>query len=79
MDVGVAQGWNVWPLDNGDWAWNAWDHRQSQSGVEDTEAKAHEAAKRELERIAAETRAVEQQERELPARGDRREYWDPQS
>lgn len=69
----------MWELNNGDWAWNAWDHRRSGSGIEGTEAKAQEAAQQELERIVAEDRAAAQHERELPARDDRREFWDPQS
>lgn len=69
----------MWPLDNGRWAWSAWDHLQSQSGIEDTAAQAEEFAQRELERIAAETRTADQQARELPAPDDPRRYWDPQS
>jgi hypothetical protein len=79
VDIGVARGWNVWPLENGNWAWNVWDHLHSRSGTEHTEANAQEAAQRELQRIIAEAKAAAQQERELTARDDRRKYWDPQS
>ena len=79
VDVGVARGWNIWELENGGWAWNAWDHLQSLSGIEETETRAQRAAHRALEWIVAEGRAAAQAERELPETDDRRDYWDPQS
>jgi hypothetical protein len=79
VDLGVARGWDVRELENGDWAWNAWGRSRSGSGVEATEAAAERAAQQELEEIAAEERAAAQQERELPREADRRTYWGPQS
>ena len=81
MDVGEAQGWNVWELENGDWAWNAWISNLGlpQSGIEATEAEAQNAAQRELENMASEARAGAQPRREIPLRDDRGKYWDPQS
>jgi hypothetical protein len=82
VDVGIARGWNVWPLENGDWAWNAWVSSNGglpSSGTAATEAEAHQAAQRELERMLSDAAAGQQQRRELPVREDRGWSWDPQS
>ncbi len=82
MDVGEASGWNVWPLENGDWAWSAWVASNGglpRSGIEATEAGAQNAAQRELERMVSEARTAAQLRRELPVHDDRDERWDPQS
>lgn len=71
MDVGIARGWNVWPLSNGDWAWTAWAAENlglPRSGVEATEAKAQEAARRELELIISQARPAAQARRRLAVR-----------
>jgi hypothetical protein len=56
VDLGVARGWDVRELENGDWAWSAWGSSRSGSGVEETAAAAEGAAQQELEEIAAEER-----------------------
>jgi hypothetical protein len=48
------------------------------TGVQPTDAKANEAAQRELEQIAAHDRVAAQHDRELPAHEHRRMPWDPQ-
>jgi len=81
VDLGKARGWNVWQLKNGDWAWNAWDAWNlglPRSGIEATEARAQEAAQRELERMLSEARAAAQPRRELPVPDDRGNYCESQ-
>jgi hypothetical protein len=70
VDLGTARGWNVWQLENGDWAWSAWYAASlgPRSGIEATEAKAQEAATRALDSLASEARAAAQARRELRAR-----------
>ncbi|MGH2855983.1 MAG: hypothetical protein ACRDMJ_00705 [Solirubrobacteraceae bacterium] len=77
MDVGQASGWNVWRLENGDWAWRAWNGSVGlpRSGVETTAALAQEAAQQALDELGAEDRAMPS--RELPAHDNRDEYWNP--
>ena len=68
MDVGIARGWNVWQLENGDWAWSALAAENlglPRSGVEATEAEAQGAARRELEVIVSEARPAARQRRRL--------------
>jgi hypothetical protein len=79
MDVGDGRGWNVWPLENGDWGWNAFAAANGRSGIEASEAGAEMAAQRELERMVSEAAAAAQSRRELPVREDRGRQWDPQS
>jgi hypothetical protein len=82
MDVGYASGWNVWPLENGEWAWSAWvavNGGLPRSGIEATEAEAQEAAQRALEGMLSDAQASEQSRRELPARDERGEKWSPQA
>jgi len=80
MDVGAANGWNVWPLDSGDWGWTAWVAANGRrSGVEPTEAEAETAAWRELEAMVSDAMAAAQSRRELPVSEDRDDRWDPQS
>jgi hypothetical protein len=82
VDVGDARGWNVWPLENGDWAWRAWiavNLGLPRSGIEATEAEAQETAQRQLEGMISEARAAAQSRRELPLRDDRGKQWEPQS
>ena len=53
VEVGIARGWNVWQLENGEWAWTGWAGESlglARSGVEETEAKAQETALRETRR-----------------------------
>jgi hypothetical protein len=68
VDLGTARGWNVWQLENGDWAWSIWDAASvlSRSGVEATEATAEAAATQALEFLSGEARAAGQSRRELP-------------
>jgi hypothetical protein len=81
VDVGDARGWNVWPLENGDWAWNAWIAANCglpRSGIAATEAEAQEAAQQEIERKVSEARVAAQPRRELPVRDDRGKAREPQ-
>ena len=73
MEVGDARGWNVWPLETGEWAWNAWIAANGglpQAGIESTEIEAQEAAKREIERMLFDAEAAAPHRRELPVRDD---------
>src|ERR1019366_9814480 len=83
VDVGAARGWDVSPLENGDWAWNAWIASSlglpRSSGIAATEAEAQAAAQRELERMVSESEAAAQERRELPVRDERGRSWGPQS
>jgi hypothetical protein len=83
VDVGAARGWDVSPLENGDWAWNAWIASNlalpKSSGIAATEAEAQTAGQRELERMVSEAEAAAQERRELPARDERGRSWEPQS
>lgn len=82
VEVGDTRGWNVWPLENGDWAWNAWlasNLAMRQSGIEATEREAEEAAQRELEDMLSEARAAAQRRRELSVPDDREGRWEPQA
>lgn len=79
MEIGKARGWNVRPLDSGDWAWTAWIGADGRSGVEPTEAEAESAAQRELESMASDAVAGAQSRRELPVSDDRDVRWDPQA
>jgi hypothetical protein len=82
VDVGDARGWNVWLLDNGDWAWTAWIAANlglPRSGIEATEAEAQQAAQREIKRMLSEAIAASQPRRELPVRDDRGKEREPQS
>jgi hypothetical protein len=79
MDIGDGQGWSVWPLENGDWGWNAFAGANGRSGIEASEAEAEMAAQRELEHMVSEAAAAEQSRRELPVREDLAKQWDPQS
>jgi hypothetical protein len=82
VDVGDARGWNVWQLENGDWAWNAWIAAilgLPRSGVEATEAEAQQGAQQEIERMLSEARAAAQPRRELPMRDDPGKEREPQS
>jgi hypothetical protein len=79
VEIGEARGWNVRPLDSGDWAWTAWIGADGRSGVEPTEAEAESAAQRELESMASDAAAGAQSRRELPVRDDRDVRWDPQA
>ena len=81
MDVGDARGWNVWPLDNGKWAWTAWITANAgapQSGVEGSEPEAQEAAQRTLQHMLSEASAAAQDRRELPVPDDGGRPWEPQ-
>jgi hypothetical protein len=74
VDAGHASGWNVWPVDNDEWAWSAWvavNGGLPRSGIEATEAEAQEAAHRALEAMLSDAAAAEQLRRELPARDER--------
>jgi hypothetical protein len=80
MDLGEARGWNVWPLETGDWAWTAWTAANDRrSGIEPTEAEAESAAQRELEGLVSDAMAAALSRRELAVRDDRAKQWDPQS
>ena len=64
----------MWPLENGDWAWNAWTAASlglPRSGIATTEVAAERAAQQEIERMLSEARAAAQTRRELPVRDDR--------
>jgi hypothetical protein len=78
MDVGEANGWNVWPLESGDWAWSVWVATgPRRSGVEATEFEAQKAVQRELELMLSDARAAAQSRRELTVEDDRDERWEP--
>jgi hypothetical protein len=82
VDAVHASGWNVWPTENGEWAWSAWvavNGGLPRSGIEATEAEAHEAAQRALEAMLSDAQAAEQARRELPVRDESRREWDPQA
>lgn len=82
VDAGDARGWNVWPLENGEWAWNAWiasNLGTPQSGIEATEHQAEEAAQRALEHNLSEARAAAQHRRQLPLRDERGVPWEPRA
>ena len=81
MDVGEANGWNVWPLENGNWAWSAWVASNGglrRSGIEATEFEAQDAAQRELELMVSDASAASQTRRELSVHDDRDKRWEPQ-
>lgn len=81
VDVGDARGWNVWPLEHGAWAWNAWIAANlglPRSGIEATEAEAEKAAQRELEHMLSDASAAAQARRDLSVHDDRGKQWDPQ-
>jgi hypothetical protein len=80
VDAGHAQGWDVWPLDDGKWAWRAWISSSgglSQSGIEPSEAEAKNAAQRALELMVSEARASAQPRRELSVPDDQRRQREP--
>jgi hypothetical protein len=82
VDVGDVRGWNVCPLENGDWAWTAWTAASlgvPRSGIEPNEADAARAAQQEIERMLSEARAAALTRRELPVRDDRGNERQPQS
>jgi hypothetical protein len=79
VDIGEARGWNVWPLEAGDWAWAAWTANDRRSGIASTEAEAEGAAQQELQGLVADAAAAEMSRRELPVSDDRGKQWDPQS
>jgi hypothetical protein len=82
MEVGDARGWNVLPLENGDWARNAWIASNGglpRSGIAPSEAEAHTTAQRELERMVSEARAAAAGRRELRLRDERAKGWEPQA
>jgi hypothetical protein len=81
VDIGNASGWNVWPLENGDWAWRAWIAANGgvpHSGVEASESEAQEAAQRALEYMLSDASAADQDRRELGVPDNRGTPWDPQ-
>ncbi len=81
VEVGDARGWDVWPLDSGEWAWSAWIAAGlglPRFGVEPTEAGAQETAQRELERMVSESTAASQSRRELDV-PDHGPNWAPRS
>ncbi len=78
----MREAGNVWPLENGGWAWNAWIAANlglPRSGIEATEAEAQQAARRELERMLSEAKAAAQPRRELPVRDNRGKEREPQA
>jgi hypothetical protein len=82
VDVGDARGWNVWPLESGDWVWSAWIAANLgllRSGIEATEAEAQRTAQEEIERMLSEAGAAAPSRRELPARDDRGKERQPQA
>jgi hypothetical protein len=82
VNVGYVSGWNVWPLENGEWAWRAWvsvNGGPLNSGIEATEAEAQEAAQQALEGILSDAAAAEQSRRELPASDERGKEWNPEA
>lgn len=82
MDVGEARGWNVWPLESGEWAWSAWiaaNGTLTLTGIEPTELEAESAAQRGLEGMASDATASAQSRRELPVSIDGEPRWDPQA
>jgi hypothetical protein len=78
VDVPEANGWNVWPLDNGDWAWTVWVAGNGRSGLEATELEAQNATQRELELMVSEASAAAHQRRELSVPDDGGKRWEPQ-
>jgi hypothetical protein len=82
MDVGEARGWNVWPLESGEWAWSAWiaaNGTLTLTGIEPTDAEAESAAQRGLEGMASDAMAAAQSRRELPVSNRGEQRWDPQA
>lgn len=82
VDVAYASGWNVWPLQDGEWAWSAWvavNAGLPRSGIEATEAEAQDAAQRALEAMLSDAQAADQSRRELPARHERGKEWNPEA
>jgi hypothetical protein len=80
VDVGEANGWNVAPLEDGDWAWSAWVASNGglhRSGIEATEFEAQKAAQRELAQMVSDAKAAAQPRRELSVHDDREKRWDP--
>jgi hypothetical protein len=68
VDLGDANGWDVWPLENGDWAWSVWVASNGglrRSGTEASELEAEAAAQRELELMVSDATAAAQSRREL--------------
>jgi hypothetical protein len=82
VDGGGARGWNVWPLERGEWAWTAWiaaNGSLTLTGIEPTEAEAESAAQRGLEGLASDAMAAAQSRREVPVSNDGEQRWDPQA
>jgi hypothetical protein len=82
VNVGYSSGWNVWPLETGEWAWRASvavNGGPLSSGIEASEAEAEEAARRALEGMLSDAAAAEQSRRELPASDERGKEWHPQA
>jgi hypothetical protein len=81
VDMGSASGWNVWPLENGEWAWRTWiaaNGGMPRSGIEASEFEAQDAAQRALEYMLSDASAAAQDRRELSAPDNRGAPWDPQ-
>ena len=82
VDVGDAGGWNVWPLESGEWAWSASvaaNGTLTLTGIEPTEAEAESAAQRGLEGLASDAMAAAQSRREVPVSDGGEQRWDPQA
>ena len=79
MDRGEARGWNVWPLETGDWTWTAWTVANRRSGIAPTEAEAESAAERALEDLVSDAASASLSRRELTVSDDGGRRWDPQS
>jgi hypothetical protein len=79
MDLGEARGWNVLPLETGDWTWTAWTVADRRSGVEPTAAGAESAAQRALEGLVSDAMSAALARREFTASNDAGKRWDPQS
>ncbi len=80
IDLGEARGWNVWPLEGGEWAWTAWIAANGLlAGIERTEAEAESAAQRKLEGLVSDARAAAPSRRELGVSNDGEQRWDPQA
>jgi hypothetical protein len=77
--MGEANGWDVWPLESGEWAWSAWVASNGglhRSGTQATEFEANAAAQRELEVMVSDARAAAQPRRELyPSVQDGEQPW----